>query len=68
MGLQHKWVVTKPPPPNPTDYFVPNFGRDREIIDAFDNLSATEEAMKHKWNWVLRPKDDFNKDKGVPPY
>jgi len=48
--------------PYPMDYFVPNFGRDRDINTSFNNLDWAEKNVGHKW--VV----DFKKmkEKGPP--
>ena len=33
---------------HPKDYFVPNFGADREIIDSHESLSMSEKDLGHK--------------------
>ena len=43
------------------DYFVPNFGRDTDIITTFNSLDKAEELRKHRWNldpdWKKKPDD-----------
>jgi hypothetical protein len=34
---------------HPMNYFVPNFGRDREINHSFDSLDWAESKLNHKW-------------------
>jgi len=43
------------------DYFVPNFGRDHDINDGFDNLKVAEGVNDHTWNWI----EDKKKTKEV---
>ena len=48
----------KAPKGHPVDYFVPNFGTDRDIAVTQQNLRDSERALNHKWNVVpkkLRP-------------
>ena len=48
------------PPKHPKDYFVPNFGMDRNIADNFEDLSVAEGLVGHKWTSMG---SDFNKEK-----
>merc|ERR1712167_519204 len=34
---------------HPKDYFIPNFGVDRHIIDSKADLANTEKLLKHQW-------------------
>ena len=51
----------KPPKPHAMDYFVPDFGMDREILDNHADLTVAENALKHKWIWNLLPKEAFDR-------
>ena len=52
------------------DYFVPNFGRDSDIITTFNSLEKAEGIRNHKWNldpdWKKKPEDpvlwDYDQD------
>jgi hypothetical protein len=46
----------------PVDYFVPNFGIDKDIVDAQKHISDAEKRLKHKWV----PKQD-EEDKWIVP-
>lgn len=48
---RHKWNYdpnAKKPKPHPVDYFVPNFGLDRDIVDTQASIAA-QEAKHGKW-------------------
>jgi hypothetical protein len=49
--------LAKPPAPPPTDYFVPNFGEDKEITGTKNSISAVEQQMGHFWLPTDPPKD-----------
>ena len=36
------------------NYPVPNFGKDRDIIDNFDDLKVAEGIVGHNWNFVFK--------------
>jgi hypothetical protein len=57
-------LTWKPTPPKgyPTDYFVPNFGVDHEIVATHKHMGDAEKRLKHKW--VLKKDED---DKWVVP-
>lgn len=38
------------PTPHPTDYFIPNFGMDKDIKDSLANTESSESILKHKWD------------------
>ena len=38
----------------PMNYPVPNFGKDRDIIDNFDDLKVAEGIVGHNWNFVFK--------------
>jgi hypothetical protein len=40
----------KPPKGHPVDYFVPNFGRDKDINTTWANLDWAEKSLNHKFN------------------
>jgi len=48
------------PKPHPVDYYVPNFGQDKEIAGTFDSLGEAEGIVKHKW---VVTKKDLKKEK-----
>jgi hypothetical protein len=39
--------------PYPKDYFVPNFGTDRDIKDNFDDLKVAEGIVGHNWKFIF---------------
>ena len=43
---------------HPMDYFVPNFGKDSDMIHAQKHIGITEQKMKHQWKPT---KDDDDK-------
>jgi len=45
------------------DYFVPNFGMDKDIIDSQKHTSDTEARLKHTWNWSPKPTAEEEADK-----
>ena len=49
------------------DYFIPNFGEDRDIGFTRQHLSDTETKLNHKWNWAKAGKD-HKKDYAVPNF
>ena len=51
-------MTWKPTPPKgyPTDYFVPNFGVDHEIVATHKHMGDAEKRLKHKW--VLKKDED----------
>jgi len=61
------------PGAHPMNYFVPNFGADREhVVDTHGSLLWAEKALNHKWDPVLKkdlpkgpPKDYFVPNFGV---
>ena len=57
------WTA-KPADPPPRDYFVPNFGVDKDIQASFESLGTAEANRKHKWVW----KDESWKVPPVVPY
>ena len=38
------------PKPHPTNYFIPNFGMDKDIKDSLANTESSETILKHKWD------------------
>lgn len=44
-----KYASEKGPKTHPMNYFVPNFGRDRDINHSFDSLDWAEKNLGHKW-------------------
>merc|ERR1719263_1333562 len=48
------------PPKHPKDYFVPNFGMDRNIAGGFEDLTVAEKLVGHRWTSMGT---DFNKEK-----
>ena len=48
------------PPKHPKDYFVPNFGMDRDISGGFEDLTVAEKLVGHRWTSMGT---DFNKEK-----
>jgi hypothetical protein len=46
-GCNYKYLKGKTA--YPMDYFVPNFGRDKDINHSFDSLQWAEGKLKHKW-------------------
>ena len=48
------------PPKHPKDYFVPNFGMDRDIAGGFEDLTVAEKLVGHRWTSMGT---DFNKEK-----
>jgi len=44
----------------PMDYFVPNFGRDRDVINTFNSLRKAEQMRRH--HWVVTDEDLKKKD------
>ena len=45
------------------NYFVPNFGKDHDIVDSAASLGIAETQLKHKF---VIPKSTRAKDLGVP--
>ena len=39
-------------PVNPREYFVPDFGVDRDIIQTQGSISGAEASLKHVWTPV----------------
>ena len=56
------WKPT-PPKSHPVDYFVPNFGVDKDIADSQGHEAAASNTLKHTWT----PKKDED-DKWVLPH
>ena len=55
----HPWIIVPKkdqPKPHPQDYFVPNFGRDPDIIASENSLGVAEEQLKHKWDFQFTEK------------
>lgn len=53
--------MKKPPASHPVDYFVPNFGRDKDISNTWNSIDWAEKRLKHKFNPTLKkdlPKPD----------
>ena len=50
------------------DYFVPNFGEDREIGFTRQHLDDTEKKLGHHWNWSKPAPDGYKKDYFVPNF
>lgn len=46
----------KDPKSHPVDYFVPNFGVDKQIQNSLDNTELAEKITGHKWEYI-DPKD-----------
>ena len=42
---------------HPVDYFVPNFGIDRDIVDNHASLESAEAQRNHKWTFEFCEKD-----------
>ena len=38
------------------DYFVPNFGKDQDVLDSADSIKEAEQTLGHEW----KPKQDAN--------
>jgi hypothetical protein len=49
--LDHKWTGDnlKQPKPHPTNYFVPNFGMDNEIVTSLGNEALSAQNLNHTW-------------------
>ena len=47
--LNHVWTPVKNGDPNPTDYFVPNLGLDKDIIDAGASIQSSQATLNHVW-------------------
>ena len=45
------WSPSSKKSGHPQDYFVPNFGEDREIEFTRKHLADTETRLGHHWNW-----------------
>ena len=48
---------------HPVDYFVPNFGKDQDLVDQDSHVKGSEAGLKHQWN----PKWDDKDEKFVVP-
>ena len=59
--LKHKLQANFKAKPHPVDYFVPNLGIDKDIIDAKASIKSTEKKLG-AWN----PKQDKNGYWSVP--
>ena len=59
--MAHKpdWTADAPAP-HDMDYFVPNFGRDKDIIAGEENLKVAEGMYNHTWVWK-------DKSRSIPP-
>jgi len=40
----------------PMDYYVPNFGMDRDISGSIEDQKAAEQIIGHKWTWKEKKK------------
>ena len=43
---------------HPKDYFVANFGKDKDIKTNDNSLDWAEQQLGHKWNWVKKDEKD----------
>ena len=56
------------PKSHPTDYFVPNFGVDHNILDSQSNLRNAEKRFGHELYFGWKPSDPPPKDYAVPNF
>jgi len=63
---------TPPEDKYPKDYFVPNFGPDRDIVGTQKHMQDTEAKIHHHWdpvaNWAAAKAAKYPKDYGVPNF
>ena len=52
----------------PVDYFVPNFGVDRDIGATQGHISAAENDLHHKLTFAERKEDEYPVDYPVPNF
>ena len=57
------WVPKDAPKPLDRDYFVPNFGKDHDVVDSAASLAATEAKLGRK---LVIPKSTRPKGDKVP--
>ena len=57
--------VSKQKASHPTDYFVPNFGMDQDIMDSQSHEAKSSEKLGHTWNWSKDPTVEELKDKAL---
>ena len=57
------WVPKDAPKPIDRDYFVPNFGKDHDVVDSAASLAATEAKLGKK---LVIPKSTRPKGDKVP--
>ena len=57
------WTPAAGPDPIKRNYFIPNFGKDHDIVDSAASLGIAETQLKHK---MVIPKSTRAKDLGVP--
>jgi hypothetical protein len=50
------------------NYFVPNFGSDRDINTSFNSLEWAEKNLKHDWVVDFKKKDKLKRDYFVPNF
>jgi len=62
------YASEKGPKTHPMNYFVPNFGRDRDIIGTDLSLAWAEKNVGHRWNWVKPPKKEPEPDFRIPDF
>ena len=62
-----KWGSDRDPG-YPQDYFVPNFGMDKEIRNTQHSISDTEARLGHFWNIKLKPDPEPKRDYPVPDF
>jgi len=48
--------------PYKINYFVPNFGADKDIADSKTHTTAAEERLSHKWEPYEEENDDGKKE------
>ena len=58
---------TSPADP-PRNYFVPNFGKDKEIIDSEIDLAQQEKSQGHKFSSSFTPAAEPPRDYPVPNF
>ena len=52
-----QYMHPKGPEGHPVDYFVPNLGVDKDILDNHASLETSEEQRKHHWTFEFCEKD-----------
>ena len=50
------------------DYFVPNFGADKEIVSSEESTKLAEDKLGYKMNASFKPAPGFKKDYFVPNF